>query len=340
MSFLSRLSSLWDADPEKIREKARTRPHIIETEIDKLERALVQGDSEEQAAAAEAIYTAVSENTTIGETLDVFQVILQNANSENPDVRKYLVPTLGTMAPIVSGDAQQQLIASTHILTGLLDREDQYTINQAQPAITRAVREYPDPFLDYVDTIAHVLESTDERAETSATETLGVIAEQHSKLVRPHINLLLEQIDSSDEYRAAEALRTVALVAANTPSVIEDTDYIYTLKWMHDSENPIYEQYAVQSIGYLLSSAPSLFRDDGLLPLLKESLQQHHDRIQKEAAISCLRIIYNTNLGLLDDPDTAHDISYSVNKYSLEEEIRLTDKVMEDIRAATTGGEV
>lgn len=337
MGLFGTLKSIWGSDPASLQKRAEDHPHIVKSEIDSLEQALVRGDEEEQAAAANAIATGVLANTTVGETLDVFQVILQNVNNDTAAVRQPLVRSLGKVAPIVGGDAKRQLLASSHILAQLLERDDTHTVQWTLPAVSRAVREYPDPFIDYVDTIASGLSSSETAVVTSATETLATIAEQHYKPVKPHVPALLEQADSARPYQGAEAMRAVALVAANAPRVVEGTDYISSLKTMHGQNEAVYEQYAVRSIGYLLSSEPGHFQDGDLLPLVKQSLQHQNNHIQKDATIAYLRIIHNTDIDILDDPDTAHDLNYSIEQHNLRDQLVSMDHIADKVKAATRG---
>lgn len=337
MGLFSAVKGIWDSDPASIRDRVDDDPDIVISEIDTLEQALVRGDEDEQAVAADTIAAGVLANTSVGETQEVFQVILQNVDSDNSDVRQPLIRALGQAAPVVSGDGKRQLLASSHTLARLLEREDPYTVHWTLPAVSRAVKEYPDPFLEHTETIATGLDSDEDPVVTSAIETLATIAEQHYEPVKPHIPKLLEQTEGSRPYQEAEAMRAVALVAANVPSVIDGADYITSLKAMHSRDEVIYEQYAVRAMGYLLSADPDRYRNGDLLPLVKQSLRHRNNHIQKDAAIACLRIIRNTDISVLDDPRIAQEIHYSIEQYNLREQLVSIDDVAEQVKAAAGG---
>jgi hypothetical protein len=337
MGLFSAVKGIWDSDPASIRKQVENDPDIVISEIDTLEQALIRGDEDEQAVAADAIATGVLANTSVGETLEVFQVILQSVDSDNADVQQPLVRALGQVAPVVSGDGKRHLLANSHTLAKLLEREDPYTVSWTLPAVSRTVREYPDPFLEHTDTIATGLDSDKDAIVTSAIESLATIAEQHYEPVKSHVPKLLEQTKRSRPYQEAEAMRTVALVAANVPSVIDDTNYISSLKAMHSQDEIIYEQYAVRAMGYLLSANPERYRDGDLLPLVKQSLRHRNNHIQKDAAIACLRIIRNTDISILDDPRIAQEIHYSIEEYNLREQLVSIDDVAEQVKAAAGG---
>ncbi|QLH82360.1 hypothetical protein [Halosimplex pelagicum] len=337
MSLFETVKGIWKSDPASIREQAEDNPDIVISEIGTLEQALIQGDEDEQAIAADAIATGVLANTSVGETPDVFQVILQNVNSDDPDVRQPLVRALRRAAPVVGGDGKRQLLASSHTLARLLERDDQYTVQWVLPAVSRAVKEYPDPFLEHTDTIATGLDSDEDAIVTSAIETLATVAEQHYKPIKPHVPKLLEQTEGTRPYQEAEAMRTVALVAANAPSVIDEVDYVSALKTMHSRDEVIHQQFAVRAMGYLLSADPDRYHDNTLLPLVKHSLRHQNNHIQKDAAIACLRIIRNTDIDILSDPRIAQEIHYSIKQYDLRDQLMNIDTVTERVKDAAGG---
>lgn len=333
MNLIDKLSLLWDSDPHKVKTKAKDNPLVIESKIGELEDAIIRGTEDEQAAAAEAISNAVIENTTIGESLDVFQVILHNVDTENKQVRRPLIRALGKLAPVIDDQAKDQLVASTHILTNLLEYDDEYTTHWVQPAVRRAIEEYPDPFINHVDTIAETLDGESILVASSATRSLGLLAEFYYDPVKPHVPALMKKVNSGGQHQASEALRTIALIAANSPRVIEDIEYLSALKRMFQSHQPVRQRYAAISTGYLLSSQPDKFYDEELIALLKTSLEQSNGYVREEAAVACLRIIHNTEIEILDNNTTIDQLEYTIEEFGLNHRLNRINSALEEIEA-------
>lgn len=336
MKLFRKFALPWGSDLPSIQAEAINNPQIIQSEISSLEKTLSKENPTDKATAASTIRTAITGNPSVGLNTDVFEVILRACNDDQPSVRQPLVESLGKIAPVVDGDARRQLVASSHILTNLLEREDEHTITWALPAVSEAVQEYSDPFINHADAIALGLDSNEDLIVTSAVETLARIAEENHASIVPHLPALRELQTNQDTitpYQHGQAMRAIALVLTNAPSGINKEHYAMELKSMHSKSEPVAEQFAVRSMGYLLSSEPEVWEEYNLLPCVIQSLLQHDSHIRKDAAIACLRIIRNTDLDLLSDPDVVEALHKSIEEYNLRDQLQGVEKVADSIKA-------